>query len=262
MAEIESGGKAKASMEVKKGDIYYADLRPVIGSEQGGIRPVLIIQNNRGNRFSPTVLVAAITSRIGKADIPTHVFLEKEWKGIRKDSVVMLEQLRTLDRSRLKTYIGCLEPETMQEVNRAIVTSLGLEAYIKTYQEELAVMEKEEKRHAWLYCAVDTPQEERTVMKKRCRELELYAQKMGFLLVGHSSDFGGQPLWNRIGFLQFLKCAQAGGPKVLLTFSRDSVSRSETDLKKLWNVSKRLGLEIYSPEEGRWEMPEGSEICQ
>ena len=83
-------------MEVKKGDIYYADLRPVIGSEQGGIRPVLIIQNNRGNRFSPTVLVAAITSRTGKADIPTHVFLEKDWKGIRKDSVVMLEQLRTL----------------------------------------------------------------------------------------------------------------------------------------------------------------------
>ena len=79
-------------MEIKRGDIFYADLSPVVGSEQGGVRPVLIIQNNRGNRHSSTVLAAAITSKVGKADIPTHVFLEKEWKGMRKDSVVMLEQ--------------------------------------------------------------------------------------------------------------------------------------------------------------------------
>ena len=239
-------------LEIKRGDIFYADLRPVVGSEQGGVRPVLIIQNNTGNRHSPTILVATITSKTGKPDIPTHVFLGKEWKGIRRDSVVMLEQMRTLDRSRFQEYIGCLDSETMDEVDRAIVVSLNLEPYIKTYQEEQKMLDRE--KHAWIYCAIDAPEDECGTLKKQYRELEKYAEKMGFWVVGRSSDVGGRPLWNRLGFQQFVKCAKAGDPKILLTVNRNCVSRSLVDMEKLQTVARSLELEIYSPEEGRWPM--------
>lgn len=112
--------------EIKRGELYYADLSPVIGSEQGGVRPVLIIQNDIGNKYSPTVIAAAITSQIGKAKIPTHIELtKKEFEGLQKDSVVLLEQLRTLDKRRLKEKIGCLPQEKMQKVNNALLISLG-----------------------------------------------------------------------------------------------------------------------------------------
>lgn len=111
---------------VTRGELYYADLSPVIGSEQGGIRPVLIVQNDVGNRHSPTVIVAALTSRSTKADLPTHVSVPGEMSGLKCDSTILMEQIRTIDRGRLREYIGCLEPEQMLRADRALVTSLGV----------------------------------------------------------------------------------------------------------------------------------------
>lgn len=110
--------------KVRRGDIYHADLRPAVGSEQDGIRPVLIVQNNMGNQYSPTVIVAAITSRRTKARIPTHV-LVGDVPGLFPDSTIMLEQLRTLDKSRLLEYIGTADQETMRQVDAAFCISVG-----------------------------------------------------------------------------------------------------------------------------------------
>ena len=114
-------------MVIRRGDIFYADLRPVIGSEQGGIRPVLIIQNDTGNRHSPTVIVAAITSRMTKAKLPTHIKIDKEKCDIVKDSVILLEQLRTLDKKRLKDKVCHLDGEILKTVDRALCISLELD---------------------------------------------------------------------------------------------------------------------------------------
>ncbi len=111
---------------MKRGDIYYADLRPVIGSEQGGVRPVLIIQNDIGNKHSPTVICAAITSKMNKAKLPTHIELSSKDYEIIKDSVILLEQLRTIDKKRLKDKVCHLEGNIMKEVNNALAVSLEL----------------------------------------------------------------------------------------------------------------------------------------
>lgn len=113
-------------MNIKRGDIYYADLSPVVGSEQGGLRPVLIIQNDMGNRYSPTVIAAAITSRMSKNKLPTHIDVYAERVGLQKDSVILLEQVRTIDKRRLKEKMGHLDDEVMDRVNTAIVISFGL----------------------------------------------------------------------------------------------------------------------------------------
>ncbi|PZE20805.1 type II toxin-antitoxin system PemK/MazF family toxin [Paenibacillus xerothermodurans] len=113
-------------MIVKRGDVFFADLSPVVGSEQGGIRPVLIIQNDIGNRFSPTVIVAAITAQIQKAKLPTHVEIEAEAHGFDRDSVILLEQIRTIDKQRLTDKITHLDEETMRKVDDALQISVGL----------------------------------------------------------------------------------------------------------------------------------------
>lgn len=113
-------------MIVHRGDIYYADLSPVVGSEQGGVRPVLIVQNDVGNKFSPTVIAAAITSQHDKANLPTHIEVTTENSGLIKDSVVLLEQVRTLDKHRLKEKMGRLDASSMDKVDRAISISFGL----------------------------------------------------------------------------------------------------------------------------------------
>lgn len=110
---------------VKRGELYYADLSPVIGSEQGGVRPVLIVQNNVGNKYSPTIIAAAITSQLDKAKLPTHIALPAGTYGLPKDSVVLLEQIRTLDKKRLKEKIGELPINMMSRVNEALLVSLG-----------------------------------------------------------------------------------------------------------------------------------------
>jgi len=111
---------------VKRGDIYYADLSPVVGSEQGGMRPVLIVQNDTGNRHSPTVIAAAITSQTGKAKLPTHIELSGRSVGLTRDSVILLEQIRTIDKSRLREKMGRLDGDTMTKVDNAIAVSFGL----------------------------------------------------------------------------------------------------------------------------------------
>ena len=110
---------------IKRGELYYADLSPVVGSEQGGVRPILIVQNDTGNKYSPTIIAAAITSQINKAKLPTHIELNANQFGLLKDSVILLEQIRTLDKRRLKERIGELSPITMQRVNVALMISLG-----------------------------------------------------------------------------------------------------------------------------------------
>ena len=114
-------------MIIKRGDIYYADLRPVIGSEQGGVRPVLIIQNDVGNKHSPTVICAAITSKMNKAKLPTHIELDARRYEMVKDSVVLLEQLRTIDKKRLKDKVCHLDQDIMEKVNRGLLISLELD---------------------------------------------------------------------------------------------------------------------------------------
>jgi len=111
---------------VKRGDVYFADLSPVVGSEQGGTRPVLIIQNNIGNRFSPTVIVAAITAQIQKAKLPTHVEIDAEKYGFERDSVILLEQIRTIDKQRLTDKITHLDQPMMDKIDRALEISVGL----------------------------------------------------------------------------------------------------------------------------------------
>jgi len=111
---------------IKRGDIFYADLSPVIGSEQGGIRPVLIVQNDIGNKYSPTVIAAAITSQINKAKLPTHIEISAQEYGLAKDSVILLEQIRTIDKKRLKEKIGHLDDGLMEKVNEALSISFGL----------------------------------------------------------------------------------------------------------------------------------------
>lgn len=113
-------------MEVVRGDIYYADLSPVVGSEQGGVRPVLVVQNNIGNKYSPTVIIAAITSQLSKAKLPTHIELNKNKFNLVKDSVVLLEQIRTLDKRRLKEKVCSIDEQTMQAVDVAMLISLGI----------------------------------------------------------------------------------------------------------------------------------------
>ncbi|MBQ3900141.1 MAG: type II toxin-antitoxin system PemK/MazF family toxin [Clostridia bacterium] len=113
-------------MTVKRGDIYYADLSPVVGSEQGGMRPVLIVQNDVGNRHSPTVIAAAITSRLDKTKLPTHIDIIADKVGLARDSVVLLEQIRTIDKRRLGEKMGHLDDEVMSAVNEAISVSFGL----------------------------------------------------------------------------------------------------------------------------------------
>ena len=113
-------------VSIKRGEIYYADLSPVVGSEQGGVRPVLIVQNDVGNKYSPTVIAAAITSQKDKAKLPTHIELNAESCGLAKNSVVLLEQVRTRDKKRLKEKMGELPPEAMSNVNSAISISFGL----------------------------------------------------------------------------------------------------------------------------------------
>jgi mRNA interferase MazF len=117
---------------IKRGEIYFAQLNPVIGSEQGGIRPVLVVQNDIGNQYSPTTIVLAITSQINKAKLPTHIELKADDYGLERDSVILTEQIRTIDKTRLKQRIAVLKEETMDKVNQALTISLELNDFLNT----------------------------------------------------------------------------------------------------------------------------------
>lgn len=119
--------RRKNLTQIKRGDIYYADLSPVVGSEQGGVRPVLIVQNDLGNKHSPTVIAAAITSKLGKTELPTHIRVDAADYGLSRDSVILLEQVRTLDKRRLREKMGHLDTSAMNEVDHALSVSFGLD---------------------------------------------------------------------------------------------------------------------------------------
>ncbi len=130
--------KKEMNSQIRRGDIYYADLSPVVGSEQGGLRPVLIIQNDVGNKYSPTVIAAAITSRMSKTRLPTHIDIYASRAGLARDSVILLEQIRTLDKRRLRERMGHLDDEMMDRVNNAIAVSFGImTAPTSGYEEEV-----------------------------------------------------------------------------------------------------------------------------
>lgn len=143
-----SKGKGGENMNIKRGDIYYADLSPVVGSEQGGLRPVLIVQNDIGNRYSPTVIAAAITSRMGKTKLPTHIDIYASEVGLAKDSVVLLEQIRTLDKRRLKEKMGHLNENVMTRVDGAIAVSFGLEGAADIREASRRVYTRRDEKHA------------------------------------------------------------------------------------------------------------------
>ncbi|RDY26111.1 type II toxin-antitoxin system PemK/MazF family toxin [Romboutsia weinsteinii] len=115
-----------SNLDIRRGELYYADLSPVVGSEQGGVRPVLVVQNDIGNKYSPTVIIAAITSQINKAKLPTHIEISANEYGLNKDSVILLEQIRTIDKKRLREKIGCLDESMMLKVDNSLHISLGL----------------------------------------------------------------------------------------------------------------------------------------
>ena len=121
--------ECEAGMTVKRGEIYYADLSPVVGSEQGGVRPVLIVQNDVGNKYSPTIIAAAITSQHEKSNLPTHINLSAECCGLAKDSIVLLEQVRTIDKRRLKEKMGAIDTNAMNKVDKALSVSFGLGSF-------------------------------------------------------------------------------------------------------------------------------------
>lgn len=150
------------STTVRRGDIFYADLSPVVGSEQGGLRPVLIIQNDVGNRYSPTVIAAAITSRMGKTKLPTHIDITastraglSERAGLARDSVILLEQIRTLDKRRLREKMGHLDEDVMEEVNNAIAVSFGLHEGVRRTEE--VPLQAPPRRPAVLHNPAGTP---------------------------------------------------------------------------------------------------------
>lgn len=116
------------NISIRRGDLFYADLSPVVGSEQGGIRPVLVVQNDIGNKYSPTIIIAAITSQMNKAKLPTHIEIRADRFGLSKDSVILLEQIRTIDRKRLREKIGKLDEASMEKVDDAIRISLAVDA--------------------------------------------------------------------------------------------------------------------------------------
>lgn len=273
---------------IQRGDLFYADLTPVIGSEQGGVRPVVIIQNDAGNRHSPTVIAAAITSRTEKKQLPTHIRLPEDCKGLHRDSTVLLEQVRTIDRTRLREYIGKLNADTMQCVDRAIAVSFGLDGIlgmqddcvslpavgqpmerragnqcrheqrlekVKTAEgEEIAVeaeIAAEIRKRAWIYCAIDAPEDTHGVLKEQFKQLVDYGEQMGFELVGSSSDIGAKPLWKRRGFQNFVCAAKSGKANILLITSRNSLSRSVMQIAQFQILIEKYGLGVYCPLEGR-----------
>ena len=161
-------------MTVKRGDIYYADLSPVIGSEQGGLRPVLIIQNDIGNKYSPTVIAAAITSRLGKNRLPTHIDVcrhdteDEENYGLSKNSVILLEQIRTLDKRRLKEKMGHLDERVMRQVNDAISISFGLGEGGSAYEDEAS--SDEMPRAVPASASYGSVSDEQIISKERAKE--------------------------------------------------------------------------------------------
>lgn len=242
---------------IQRGDLFYADLTPVVGSEQGGVRPVVIIQNDAGNRHSPTVIAAAITSRTEKRKLPTHIRLPEDCHGLHRDSTVLLEQVRTIDRTRLREYIGKLNADTMQCVDRAIAVSFGLDGILGMQNDNDSQslvgqpLEQQTGKRAWIYCAIDAPEDAHGVLKQQFKQLMDYGEQMGFEPAGSSSDIGAKPLWKRRGFQDFVRAVKSGTANILLITSRNSLSHSAMQIAQFQILAEKYGISVYCPLEGR-----------
>ncbi len=232
-------------MSVKRGEIYYADLSPVVGSEQGGVRPVLIVQNDVGNLYSPTVIVAAITTSDGKAEIPTHISIERTENGLKKDSMALLEQVRTIDRSRLQEYIGHLGMQPMNRVNNALAISLGLHFLRKGRKSQM-----DEGQRGWIYCRANKTENSEGHLEMQEKRLLEYARMNGIEVVGISTDVCSGLSIERTGLDEVMEAATARKMDVLLVLAVSHIGRDV--IPTLEHMRKLLdcGVGVESVKEG------------
>ena len=254
------------TMEEKRwqGNIYYADLRPVMGSGQGGTRPILILQNNIGNQFSPTTIAAVVTSRDGKHQLPTHIWIGSRFYGLRQDSMILLGQVRTLDQKRLRDYIGCLDKEAMQAVNRGLAVSLGMK---RLQGEEKAGSQKpgrtgmrertgrgmrdgKRKEKAWIYTHIDASEDSHGALKNQYEQLNTYGGQLQAEITGSSSDMGGKPGLGRPGLELFLGAKESRGIEVLLVLDSTRISRDGKLYREFLLWMEKGGIKVCSPLEG------------
>ena len=233
------------NQQIRRGDIYYADLRPVVGSEQGGIRPVVILQNNVGNRHSPTVIAAAITGQRSKARLPTHVQLGPFHAGLRRGSIILLEQLRTIDKARLRERIGSLESTMMAQIDHALAVSVGLDHSTNeiSYGEEMHRMEEEQK--GWIYIRAWSDESQ----KDQENLLRNYAGEHGYTIVGQSCDFHVPQGRKRYGLASMLHAAQNEEFQVLLVQSWQRLGRDLESIEKILSKLHQYGIRVCSMKE-------------
>lgn len=231
--------------QILRGDIYYADLNPVVGSEQGGVRPVLVVQNDIGNLYSPTVIIAAITTKDLKAEIPTHISVAGTENGLKKDSMVLLEQVRTIDRTRLQKYIGHLGIRSMNRVNNALTISLGLHFLRK---ERKSWMDRE--KRGWIYCRTNKTENSELHLELQEKKLREYAKQNGITVTGVSMDVCSGLAFERKGLSEALGAAKAEKMDVLLVLSVSHIGRDVIPTLEHMRKLLNCGIGIESANEG------------
>lgn len=231
--------------QILRGDIFYADLNPVVGSEQGGVRPVLIVQNDVGNLYSPTVIVAAITTSDGKAEIPAHISIERTENSLKKDSMVLLEQVRTIDRSRLQEYIGHLGTRSMNRINNALTISLGLHFLKRERKSRMNV-----KQRGWIYCRTNKTEDSRVHLELQEKRLREYAGINGIAVVGVSMDVSSGLLFDRTGLDQAMEAAKSKKMDALLVLSVSHIGRDVVPTLDYMRKLLDSGVGIESVKEG------------
>ena len=236
---------SREKTQIMRGDIYYADLSPVVGSEQGGVRPVLVVQNDVGNLYSPTVIVAAITTKDLKAEIPTHISVIGTENGLKKDSMVLLEQVRTIDRSRLKEYIGHLGRRSMNRVNQALTISLGLHFLRK---ERKSRMNKE--KCGWIYCRTNRTERSESQLELQEKRLREYARINGIDVAGISTDVCSGHIFEREGLDEVMEAAKAKKVDVVLVLSIAHIGRDVIPTLEYMEKLLECGAGIESANEG------------
>lgn len=236
---------SREKTQILRGDIYYADLNPVIGSEQGGVRPILVVQNDVGNLYSPTIIIAAITSQDLKAGIPTHISFAGMKHGLKKDSMVLLEQVRTIDRSRLKEYIGHLGIRSMNLVNDALSISLGLHFLRK----EGKIQNMKEKR-GWIYCRINETVNNEIQLQHQEKRLREYAEKNGITVTGISTDVCSGLVFERAGLDETLRAAKEDKMDILLVLSVSHIGRDLVPTMEYMRKLFEYGVGIESAVEG------------
>jgi mRNA interferase MazF len=225
--------------------VWLADLGRTTGSEQGGVRPVLVIQNAAGNRHSPTVIVAAVTGR-RKKHLPTHAILGKDGHRLRRDSTILMEQVRTVDRVRLMKYLGRLDSMEMARADAALTVSVGL---LHNPEIEEGAFDMDENR-TWIYTRIDAPEDTSGALKGQEKELLDYVERLGLTVVGWSSDIGGADT-DKPGLARLSEAAETKDFSILLIRSLSRIGRDGSATIDFLIQLNRLGIETYSLLEGK-----------